>query len=377
MNIAVVNLTSGGMSGGYAKYLRELLPRLRAHRDVSRIDVFMPPGREQTVEPVAHTWPSDDAKRAFATLRESIDRIAPDVVFIPTTRFVETGRPTVVMVRNMEPLTEPFHGHTLTEAARNAARRWATKQACRKATRVIAVSQHVRDFITTQWHVPTERIGLVYHGVDAAPAQPARRPLRLPPMDGRWVLTAGSIRPARGLIDAILAWPDVEPDVTLAIAGEPDPPTVRHARLLRRRAEHLGVGKRILWLGRLSPEEMAWCYGHCDAFLTTTRAEACPNTGLEAMSHGCSIVSTSVDPMPEFFADVARFYPPGDTRGLVAAIGNALAEPAADRAARARRARARTDLYTWERTAERTVQELARAAGMELSMTQRETACGS
>ena len=49
--------------------------------------------------------------------------LAPDVVFFPTARLIECGgAPTVVMVRNMEPLTVPFGGNTWREGFRNIAR---------------------------------------------------------------------------------------------------------------------------------------------------------------------------------------------------------------------------------------------------------------
>ena len=132
-----------------------------------------------------------------------------------------------------------------------------------------------------------------------------------------WIFTAGSIRPARGLLDAIAALAQLEPSVRLVIAGEADPSMHPHERALRRRAEELGVSARIVWAGRLRPDQMAWCYRHCSVFLTTTRAEACPNTALEALFHGCSIIATGDEPMPEFLGDVARYYSRGQVGSLV------------------------------------------------------------
>ena len=66
-------------------------------------------------------------------------------------------------------------------------------------------------------------------------------------------------------------------------------------------AAKLGVARAIIWTGHLSPPEMAWAYGRCAAFVVTSRAEACPNVALEALSHGAPVVSTTQDPMPEFF----------------------------------------------------------------------------
>lgn len=37
MRIAIVNLTAGGMSGGYRKFLRNVIPRMAKHEDVEAI----------------------------------------------------------------------------------------------------------------------------------------------------------------------------------------------------------------------------------------------------------------------------------------------------------------------------------------------------
>ena len=37
MKIAIINITGGGMSGGYKKYLQNVLPKLAVHSDVEAI----------------------------------------------------------------------------------------------------------------------------------------------------------------------------------------------------------------------------------------------------------------------------------------------------------------------------------------------------
>lgn len=360
MKVALVNLTSGGLSGGYAKYLKQMLPRLQNHPGVSRLDVFMPPGKDHSLDTEARTWPVNDERGGFQDLRRQIDALAPDVVFIPTARWLDTGRPSVVMVRNMEPLTCPLAGNTPLEGVRNLARRWVARRACLRADRVIAVSRHVRDFVCGRWNVPADRVGLVYHGVDPVSSVPDT-----PPVLGAdrhpWIFTAGSIRPARGIEDLVVALSMLDRAVSAVVAGGPDPSAAGYARRLRDLASRHGVAERIVWAGPLDSGSMASAYSQCDAYVTTTRAEACPNTALEAMSHGCPIVSTDVDPMREFFGDTARYYRPSDAKQLARGIREALAEPEADRLRRGADARARIARFSWDDTARLTVAELAAA----------------
>ncbi len=368
VKLAIVNLTGGGLSGGYATYLRHVVPRLRAHPRVSTLHLLMPPGASLPgLEGETATWPAGDARRGYAWLRAHLRGLEPDVVFIPTARWLDC-RPaaTVVMVRNMEPLTVPFGGNSLAEAVKNLVRAHAARVACRRANRVLAVSRHVEDFLTSRWRISPGKVGLVYHGAEpAAPEGGAVRPAALDALGpADFVFTAGSIRPARGLEDLIRAMAVASasgPTPALVIAGRPDAGTRACAGQMRRLADRLHVAPRVVWAGQLGPPEMAWCFHRCAAFVMTSRAEACPNTALEAMAHGCQVVSTRQPPMPEFFAGAALYYEPGDPADLARQIAHAVTAAPEEQGRRRAAARARAQSFRWHDTVERTIEELARA----------------
>jgi glycosyltransferase involved in cell wall biosynthesis len=358
MRLAVVNLTSGGFSGGYRKYLSRLMPLLANDPRVSALSVFVPErvGIELDSGIDVRTWPRSE--RNLTTLRRDLAARGPDVVFVPTARHLTFGGvPVVVMVRNMEPLEVPFGGNTWAEGLRNVARAWEARRACLRATRVIAVSDHVRRFIISRWHIDEDRIGTVYHGVDGR--GPSSRPDD-DTTDRRTLFTAGSIRPARGLEDVIRALPLVDRDVRLVIAGQVDPGCEGYAAGLRRLCNTLGVADRVTFAGQLGSSEIAEALHGSAAFVMTSRAEACPNTALEAMSCGSVIVSVDRPPMPEFFREAALYYPVAAAEPLARQLHAILADPAArDRLARAALRRAAD--FSWEATRDRTIQELERA----------------
>ena len=358
MRIAVVNLTSGGLSGGYRKYLARLMPLLANDARVTALRVFVPEaaaaGMDRGVD--VRTWPRHTGRRFTSVVRDVVAG-APDVVFVPTARHAEFGNlPVVTMVRNMEPLTVPFDGNTWGEGLKNVARAWEARRACRRAARVIAVSEHVRDFIVSRWQIDQDRVGTVYHGVDRpGPAEAAPDPARL-----RTLFTAGSIRPARGLEDIIRALPLIDPDVRLLIAGEADAGCAGYAEHLHRLCGDLGVTSRVTFAGQLGPADMTEAFRRCAAFVMTSRAEACPNTALEAMSCGCAIVSVDRAPMPEFFGEAALYYPLAEIPALAQQLRAVITSTAEhDRLAGAARRRAAG--FTWEATRDRTIQELERA----------------
>jgi glycosyltransferase involved in cell wall biosynthesis len=369
MHLAVLNLTGGGLSGGYVKYLGRMLPMLGRDPRIERLSVLMPPGvgAPSGVGVDTLSWPPGDGRTGYRTLRRRLRQLAPDVVFIPTARWLDCGPiPTVVMVRNMEPLTVPFGGNSLVEGIRNLMRARIARMACRRASRIVAVSQYVHEFLTIRWRIRPDKVGLIYHGVDAWEAEPtllpATRSDRL--VQEPFVLTAGSIRPARGLEDVIRATGRLGrlyPSLRLVIAGQADRATVAYERRMRALAEAQGAG-RVVWTGQLAPSEMVWYFRQCAAYVMTSRAEACPNTVLEAMSHGSLTVSTRQPPMPEFFADAALYYHPGDDEGLAAQIMTMLAASPEECATRREALRNRARRFQWRETADRTIQLLTLAA---------------
>jgi glycosyltransferase involved in cell wall biosynthesis len=357
MKIALVVLTRGSLSGGSRKHLLEVVPRLRKHPDVRRLDVLVPEALEQYGDA---SWPERDEYFGFNRLRRMLAVLEPDVIFIPTSRLLRRpGIPTVIMVRNMEPLELPFGGNAVAEGMKNVARAFATRAACLRADRVIAVSNHVRDHLRAKWHVPESQIGVVYHGVgspESAGTPPSDDPRFRAP--SRFIFTAGSIRPARGLEDAIHALPAIPEDVRLVIAGAVDRGAQPYARMLNSTIAQLGLTSRVIWVGQLNQGQMTWCFRHAAAFVMTSRAEACPNTVLEALAAGAVSVSTDHSPMPEFFGGVALYYRERDSANLAMRVNEALRLTGEDRERLSKGAMKRASRYSWEETARRTADEL-------------------
>ena len=362
LRIAIANPTGGGMSSGYVKYLIGIVPELICHPDVAAVRVFVAPALKKPLRPdlPLEAIDRDEWPRHIA-------RFGADVLFVPTARTVRCpGIPQVTMMRNMEPVTVPFTGHTVIEGVRNVARAAVALRACRSADRVIAVSNFVARFLRDRWRISEASIAIVPHGVEPPlPAEGWMRPAGIATEDVPFLFAAGSIRPARGLsslLDAFGRLAPRFPDLRLVIAGEATQATRHLAERLRAQAEALGVAGRVAWVGPLPPREMAWCYGRTSAFVMTSRAEACPNVALEAMSYGCPCVSVRRDPMPEFFGDAAVYVARDDDgESLSDAVGLVLETP--ERAALLRRhAISRASPFTWSTTARRTVEELQRAA---------------
>ena len=139
------------------------------------------------------------------------------------------------------------------------------------------------------------------------------------------------------LLEAAGHWPG-----TLMIAGEG--PLEGE---LRARADALGFGDRVTFLGRISDEELPAYYQASDAFVlpSIARTEAFGVVQVEAMAAGLPVVSTSLPtgvPWVNQHGDSGLVVPPGDAVALGAAFRR-LAEDHALRQQLAEGARRRAD----------------------------------
>lgn len=373
IRLALLNITEGGISGGYRKYLQAIIPHIASDARVSALMVGMPAGIDlkvpdgsRQVQRLSMGIDRFSLKRIDAVTCGAVEAFRPDVIFVPTARYFHGGDvPVMNMVRNMEPLTGNY-GNPLGERLRNVIRAWEAKRSTVKADRVIAVSGYVRDYIVRKWGVADARVGVVYHGVDRNDAAAGAMPSMLDESwRGRFLFTAGSVRPARGLEDILDAWKLLKQRGTelkgVVIAGEATGGMAGYRRALQERVGKQSSEAGVIWAGLLNSGEMAWCYRNCRAFVMTSRVEACPNVVLEALVNGCVSVSVELPPMPEFFKDAALYYPAGDAEKLAEQLLRVAGMREGERAALSAAASGYAEGFSWKECAVKTVTECINA----------------
>jgi glycosyltransferase involved in cell wall biosynthesis len=369
MHAAIVYLSGGGLSGGARNTLRALVTELRRDERVRKLDLFVPPPSMHLPEVTPlepETWPARDRLFRFRSLRRKIRASKPDVVFIPNAAWFDTGGiPTVCMVRNTEAILQPFGDNPWRVGLKNVLRAHVARRACRRSTRIIAVSNFVREILVDRWMLPPEKIGVVYHGVSAPPEEEVRRPDTMFDGDKPFWFSAGSFIPYRGYEDAIRALAvrvGQGHDENLVLAGG-----LVYSDAYRRRtealAEELGVASRVRRLGYIRAGRMAWCFRESLGFLMTSRLEACPNLALEALANGAVSISTTHPPMPEIFGTTATQYQAGEIDSLTRAMRHVATMPPSERQAARQAARDRAKEFSWTITADRTIEQLQLAAG--------------
>ncbi len=170
----------------------------------------------------------------------------------------------------------------------------------------------------------------------------------------RIVLGVGRLIYYKGFEHLVRAMADVR--ATALIAG--DGPL---SGALKAEAARLGVGDRVVLLGRVNDTDLKACYHACDVFAlpSVERSEAFGIVQLEAMACGRPVVNTRLDSaVPHVSLDglTGLTVPPGDPAALAAAL-NALLDDPARRAAMGAAARQRVrEEFSAELMARRTLE---------------------
>jgi glycosyltransferase involved in cell wall biosynthesis len=227
----------------------------------------------------------------------------------------------------------------------------------RRADRVIAISQSAAEDIERTLRVPATRIDVTLLGHRRATAagglsaSETRQRFRL--ATGPIVLMVGTRKPHKNVARLIEAMSDVlaaRPDAQLVLAGHP---AVDEDALVTR-AEQLGVGARIAFLGFVQPEELEGLYAAASCFVLPSTHEGFGLPVLEAMGRGVPVACSNIAVLAEVAADAAHLFDPGQPREIAAAIVEVLSDPVLAQRLVAAGHRREASL-TWAATAEQTL----------------------
>ncbi|MGC9976319.1 MAG: glycosyltransferase family 1 protein [Syntrophales bacterium] len=366
MKIAIINLTSGGMSGGYRKYLREVLPRLAMAPDIDTILCAYPDSinrrdillNSDNIEYVPYT-PGLTIRSVKRQLFKRLKTFGPDILFFPSARCFRFGDiPVVIMIQNMEPLVQ-IEGTPLIDKVINFARKKEAIRSMKKSTRIIAISEFVRQAAIGRLGADPAKIEQIYLGATQLCSNDAKKPPIVPESwGGHFLFTAGAIRPGRGLEDLVSAMKSLETVshiFGLVIAGNVDKRMDNYKKQLVTFLDDRRLADRVIWTGTLTEQEMSWCYKNSMIFVMTSRVEACPNIAIEAMAHGCVCIASDNDPLPEIFDNGALYYSAKNGEELAKKIVRITASGHCQAQAMSHQAINRSIKFSWEKCAAQTV----------------------
>lgn len=167
----------------------------------------------------------------------------------------------------------------------------------------------------------------------------------------RYVLYLGSNKPHKNLVRLVEAWARLPPQpLPLALAGLWDP-RFPEARL---RAEALGLGDAVRFLGSVPEPDLPALYGGATAFVFPSEYEGFGLPVLEAMACGAPVACARTSSLAEIAGDAALMFDPAGEEAIAQALAQLLSTP--DLRAELRdRGRERAAQFSWQRAAQETL----------------------
>ena len=306
---------------GLATYIRNVVRALsRNDSDNEYLVVGSPTRFEQLGELPSNfrLLPLQNAEASFANyleMQKVVNAHKVDLLHIPHTfwrpLFVKT--PFVITVHDL--LDYMYRAHTRNEMPR-VLHSYLTRQVMNHAARIFAVSNFTKRDLGRLFHVPPEKIEVVYNALDDTFLRGHSTPEEQDMIRGRFqvespfLLYAGRISPHKNVariieafsaLKADLAKEGAFPDLKLLIIGD----EVSKNPDIRRAVIRSGVQQDVRFLGYVSIDVLRVFFDMAKIFVFPSLYEGFGLPPLEAMAHGTPVVASNTTALPEVVGSAA------------------------------------------------------------------------
>jgi glycosyltransferase involved in cell wall biosynthesis len=288
----------------------------------------------------------------------------PNLLHVQYTAPLFCSVPVVVSVHDVSFLEHP----EFFTSFRARQLRYTVDRTVRAAARVLTPSEFSKRRILDAYGLQEEKVVVLPNGVSSSfrpiAREAAQRAVRstfgLPaPM----ILTVGDLQPRKnhvGLIHAfeqlMRAYPQLPHHLTIVGKDSWYTPIIRAA------AKKSSVADRIHFTGFVGDEELLRLYGACDLFVYPSFYEGFGLPILEAMACGRAVACANTSAMPEVADSAALLFDPHSDQDILLTMRDLLLNPAL-RTRMERLGAQRAPMFSWEKTAARTLDLYYEVAG--------------
>jgi len=235
------------------------------------------------------------------------------------------GIPLVVTIHDLYPISVPNY----CDRARRFYFRLVTAAACRRATRVIAISRYTQEELVRRLHVAPEKITVIPQCVspeyrpitDAEILAAITRKYALPE---RFILYTGNHKPHKNLPRLLAAYARLPErhrrEFPLVLTGA----VTKETRELMRQAGESGISGQVRFLGHVAAADMPPLYSRASLLVHPSTHEGFGLAPLEAMACGTAALCATAGAIPEVVGDAARLFDPNDIDSITEQLKTAL-----------------------------------------------------
>jgi glycosyltransferase involved in cell wall biosynthesis len=241
------------------------------------------------------------------------------------------------------------------------------KRYIKRANQIIAVSENTKSDLVSYLKIPESKISVIYNGVDHDIFKPYHvRPHNIRLCNRPYILCVGSERRRKNLgrlFESFAALKREFPELKLVKLGSPGRCKEFRSQTLKT-LSRLGITEDVVFVDHISEKDLAYYYSSAALLAYPSLYEGFGLPPLEAMACGCPVVTSNISSLPEVVGEAGIMLNPYDTRSLVQAMRQVLTDSEL-RDSMVRKGLEQSKKFSWESTAELTLQVYNKVTGGE------------
>ncbi|MDR2622082.1 MAG: glycosyltransferase family 4 protein [Dysgonamonadaceae bacterium] len=229
----------------------------------------------------------------------------------------DTGVKTVVTIHDLIFIRYPQYYHWLDRKIYC----WKFKRACQKAGVIIAVSECTKRDIISFFHIPEEKIRVIYQGChpifkQRVPEEKRKRIVEEQQFPERFILYVGSIESRKNLLLAVKALKQIPEDIHLVAIGKSTPYQLE----IEKYAHEMGLESRLCIKNDFPFENFPAVYQSASVFVYPSFFEGFGIPVIEALSCGVPVIAATGSCLEESGGPDSVYVNPYDETELAAKI---------------------------------------------------------